>query len=65
MRIIDSFVPPDSCTVFQPERKRLGEGKIAWPDAHRTALLRLLAPPPPPEKAPTSEVPADDKRWLL
>jgi hypothetical protein len=65
MRIMDSFLPPDSCTAFQPERKRLGEGKIAWPDTRRTALLRLLAPPPPRETVPANGLPGDEEMWLL
>ncbi|MGD8625572.1 MAG: hypothetical protein PVF47_10570 [Anaerolineae bacterium] len=40
--IADSFLPPDSCRAFRPERKRLRDSGIHWPDARRVVLLRLL-----------------------
>ena len=40
--VIDSFVPLDGCNAFEADRKRLQAGGIRWPDARRTALLRLL-----------------------
>jgi hypothetical protein len=40
--IIDSFVPLDGCYAFEADRKRLRSGGVRWPDARRTALLRLL-----------------------
>lgn len=58
LRIVDSFLPPDSCQAFQPGRKRLKVGGVAWPGARRTALLRLLAPPAAPAEA--SLAPAAD-----
>jgi len=45
LAIVDSFLPPDSCRAFTPDRRRLREGGIRWPDARHTALLRLLAYP--------------------
>jgi hypothetical protein len=49
--IIDSFLPPDFCTSFTAERKRLQDGGIRWPDARRLALLRLLPPAGPAVQA--------------
>jgi hypothetical protein len=63
--IVDSFLPPDFCTAFQPDRKRLKAGGVRWPAARRAALLRLLAPPPSPEAEPPEGTPSGDERWLL
>jgi hypothetical protein len=63
--ITDSFLPPDFCTTFKLDRKRLRAGGIRWPDARRVALLRLLAPPQAPETTPPEEVPSGDEQWLL
>nr|HID14775.1 hypothetical protein [Anaerolineae bacterium] len=63
--IVDSFLPPDFCTAFKPERRRLRASGIRWPNARRVALLRLLASPPAPETAPPEELPSDDEQWLL
>jgi len=63
MAIIDSFVPPDTCTAFAPDRKRLKMGGVRWPDARRAALLRLLSPPSAAEAA--GELPKEDEQWLL
>jgi hypothetical protein len=63
--IVDSFVPPDYCTAFTPDRKRLQTGGVRWPDARRVALLRLLAPPPAPETTSPEEPPSGDEQWLL
>jgi len=63
--IVDSFVPPDFCTAFSPDRKRLRAGGVRWPDARRAALLRLLAPPPSPEAEPPEGIPSGDEQWLL
>jgi hypothetical protein len=63
--ITDSFLPPDFCTAFKPDRKRLRAGSIRWPDARRAALLRLLAPPLVPETTPPEEPPSGDEQWLL
>jgi hypothetical protein len=62
--IQDSFLPPDSCTAFKPERRRLRAGGVLWPDARRRALLRLLNPNRVPERATVA--PAEgDEQWLL
>lgn len=73
--IVDSFLPPNSCTAYKPAPKRLREGGIRWPDVRRTALLHLLAPSPSQEPAaaqtarphaPQSpESPPADEQWLL
>ena len=63
--ILDSFLPPDSCRAYAAERRRLKEGGIRWPDARRTALLRLLAAPAAHETAPLAELSPDDAQWLL
>jgi hypothetical protein len=63
--IVDSFVPPDFCTAFTPDRTRLKASKVRWPDARRVALLRLLALPPSPEARATEKPPSVDERWLL
>jgi hypothetical protein len=62
--IVDSFVPPDFCTAFAPNRKRLRAGAVRWPDVRRTALLRLLASYPSP-KEPPADLASDDEQWLL
>ena len=65
MPIVDSFLPPDFCRAFTPERKRLKQGGLRWPDAHRTALLRLLAPPAASPTADSDPFPQDEDQWLL
>jgi hypothetical protein len=40
--IQDSCLPPDHCTAFRADRKRLRSSDIHWPDARQVALLRLL-----------------------
>jgi len=62
--IVDSFVPPDFCTAFHLDRRRLRAGGIRWPDARRVALLRVLAPPSDSEVKSSGER-ADDEQWLL
>jgi hypothetical protein len=75
--IVDSFMPPDFCTSFAPERRLLKEGGIRWPGARRAALLRLLAPPDAhmaPGRQETARQPAapspepfpeGNEQWLL
>jgi hypothetical protein len=65
MRIVDSFLPPDSCRTFRPEPRRLRQGGIGWPDARRVALLRMLAPPPAQQTPRIEEPASDDEQWLL
>jgi hypothetical protein len=40
--ILDSYVPPEHCSCFQADRKRVRSSEIDWPDIRRAALLRLL-----------------------
>jgi hypothetical protein len=42
MPIQDSMLRPDSCHAFRPNQARMRASKVRWPDARRTALLRLL-----------------------
>jgi hypothetical protein len=65
MRIVDSYFPPDSCRAFQPARQQIKDSQIRWPDARRTALLRLLASPPHPRPATKQRTLSDDEQWLL
>ena len=62
--IVDSFVPPDFCTVFAPDRKRLKAGAVRWPNVRRTALLRLLVACPSPKEPPV-DLASDNEQWLL
>jgi len=62
--IVDSFVPPDFCTAFRPDRKRLRAGGVRWPDARRVALLRLVPPPPAPETTPGGLPSGDENRRI-
>jgi len=64
-RIVDSYMPPDSCRAFAPDRKRVKDSLVRWPDARRAALLRLLAPPPAPETGSPEGLPSGDERWLM
>ncbi len=64
LQIPDSYLPPDHCTAYAPDRKRLRASGIRWPDEHRTALLRLLDPPVV-KGTPAERLPSGDKRWLL
>jgi len=36
------LVPLDGCNAFEADRERLQVSGLRWPDARRTALLRLL-----------------------
>jgi hypothetical protein len=63
--IADSFLPPDSCSAFKPERRWLQAGGIRWPDARRVVLLRLLAPPAPSAAPAPTESTQDEEQWLL
>jgi hypothetical protein len=63
--IVDSFFPPDFCTTFSLDRKRLRASQVRWPDARRVALLRLLVSPPSPEAGPPTESCSSDEQWLL
>lgn len=65
MPIVDSFLPPDHCRAFTPERKRLKLGGVNWPDARRAALLRLLAPATHPPAKDPGHLPQDEDLWLL
>jgi hypothetical protein len=65
LSIRDSFVPPDFCTAFKPDRKRLRAGGIRWPDVRHVALLRLLTSPPAPETKSPEELPSGNEQWLL
>jgi hypothetical protein len=65
MRIVDSFLPPDSCRAFEPERRRLRQGGIRWPDARRAALLRLLAPLGAPSSTATEEHFSNEAQRLI
>jgi hypothetical protein len=65
MPILDSFLPPDSCRAFTPERRRLKRGGLSWPDARRIALLRLLALPAAPATRNTDPLAGGEDPWLL
>jgi hypothetical protein len=69
MPIMDSFFPPDHCRAFAPERRRLKASEVGWPDARRTALLRMLAGPvaasAPSAQASSDTVVSDEEQWLL
>jgi hypothetical protein len=62
--IIDSYMPPDFCTAFKLDRKRLQVSGIGWPDARRVALLRMLGVLAASRTGPAKE-PARDEQWLL
>ncbi len=63
--IVDSFMPPDYCRAFEPHVKRLRAGGVAWPDARRAGLLRLLARQPVRPEPEEDERPAGEDQWLL
>jgi hypothetical protein len=63
--IVDSFLPPDRCRAFAPERKRLQQGRVRWPDARRTALLRLVTSPVPQRASAPQTAAQGDELWLL
>ena len=65
MPIVDSFLPPDSCRAFTPERRRLKQSRLSWPDARRSALLRLLALPAAPAARNTDPLAEGEDPWLL
>ena len=62
--IIDSYMPPDFCTAFKLDRRRLQASGIRWPDARHVALLRMLGVLPV-SRAGSAEEPAYDEQWLL
>ena len=49
MPIVDSYLLPESCRAFAPDRRRMRENGIRWPRARRTALLRVLLTGDPAE----------------
>jgi hypothetical protein len=63
--VADSFLPPDSCSAFNPDRRWLQAGGIRWPGPRRVALLRLLVPPAIPAVPVPMEPAQDDEQWLL
>jgi hypothetical protein len=63
--IADSFLPPDSCSAFKPDRRWLQAGGVRWPGARRAGLLRLLALPATPAATTSEESTQDDEQWLL
>lgn len=63
LQIPDSYLPPEHCTAYAPDRKKLGESGIHWPDNRRTALLRLLDPPVV-TVPPAGSLLSGDERWL-
>jgi hypothetical protein len=65
LAIVDSFLPPDSCTAFKPERARLRRGNVGWPDARRVALLRLTGVLMRPGDLSHERASTGDKEWLL
>jgi hypothetical protein len=64
LRIPDSYLPPDHCTAYAPDRKRIRASGIRWPDDRRTALLRLLDLPVVSEP-PAERLSSSDELWLL
>ena len=62
--IVDSYLPPDSCTAFKLDRRRLQVSSIRWPDAQRVALLRILGVLVVSQAGPAEE-PTHDEQWLL
>lgn len=69
--IVDSYLPPDSCRAFRPDPKRLRANGVHWPDARRTALLRLTRVAPqrkagrPAEPELDQKLPGAEEEWLL
>lgn len=69
--IVDSYLPPDSCRAFRADRRRLQTSGIRWPDARRTALLRLQADSRDRpaglanRSVPDQKLPGADEAWLL
>lgn len=53
--IADSYMPPDFCTAFKLDRRRLQANGIRWPDARRVALLRMLGLLPPATQTGTHD----------
>jgi hypothetical protein len=46
MRVVDSYLPPDTCRAFEPDPSRIRRSGIRWPGPRRAALLRLAAADP-------------------
>ena len=44
--IVDSLAPPDSCTAFYPDCKRVRASGLRWPNARHAALLKFPRVPP-------------------
>lgn len=64
LRIPDSYLPPDHCTAYAPDHKRLGASGICWPDDRRAVLLRLLDPPVVARPL-VERLDSGSERWLL
>jgi hypothetical protein len=65
MPIQDSMLRPDPCHAFRPNRARMRASKVPWPDARRTALLRLLDLSPALKGAGHREMSHDEEKWLV
>lgn len=62
--IVDSYMPPDLCTAFKLDRRRLQASGIRWPDARHVALLHMLGVLAVSRTGPAEE-PAHDEQWLV
>ncbi len=62
--ILDSYLPPDHCTAYAPDGRRLQPSGVRWPDDRRTALLHLLVTPDV-SRPQTKDLPSDDECRLL
>lgn len=62
--ILDSYLPPDHCTAYAPDRKRLQTSGVRWPDDRRTALLHLLATQVV-SRTQAQDLASGDERWPL
>ena len=63
--IVDSYLPLDACTAFQPEHKRLRANKVSWPGARQVALLRILSPPASLKTSSGPKTSEGDGQWLI
>lgn len=66
MPIADSYLPPESCTAFQLEERRLRQNDVPPPDRRQRRLLRLMASLQQEDaREGSAGEPSEEEQWLM